>query len=30
MKNKKFWVSLLAGVMAFVMLFGLVMSVLPH
>ena len=29
MKNKKFWVSLLAGLMAFIMLAGLVLSVLP-
>lgn len=29
MKNKKFWVSLLAGIMALIMLLGLVLSILP-
>lgn len=29
MKNKKFWISLLAGIMALIMLLGLVLSVLP-
>ena len=29
MKNKKFWTSLLAGIMAFIMLAGLILSVLP-
>ena len=29
MKNRKLWVSILAGVMAFIMLAGLVLSVLP-
>ena len=29
MKNRKFWVSLLAGIMAFLMLFGLIAGILP-
>ncbi len=29
MKNKKLWVSILAGFMAFIMLAGLILSVLP-
>ena len=29
MKNRKFWISLLSGVMAVVMLLGLVLSILP-
>ena len=29
MKNQKFWISLLAGIMALIMLLGLVLSVLP-
>ncbi len=30
MKNKKFWISVLAGLMALVMLLGLILSVLPR
>ena len=29
MKNRKFWLSLLSGVMAAVMLLGIVLSILP-
>ena len=29
MKNRKFWISFLSGVMAVVMLLGLVLSILP-
>ena len=30
MKNKKFWVSLLAGIMALIMIISLIFSILPH
>ena len=30
MRNKKFWMSLIAGLMAVIMLLGLILSILPH
>ncbi len=30
MKNKKFWVALVAGLMAFAMIFSLILSLIPH
>ena len=30
LKDRKFWVSLLAGIMAAVMILGLIVGILPH